>query len=394
MHDLRLVGVHEDGLHLLLSDGDGGRYRVPLDDSLRAAVRRDRPHLGQLQIEIEGGMRPREVQALIRSGLSTQEVAERAGWTPEKVRRYEGPILAEREYVAGLAQQVRMRDRHAGHASLVQRVNERLRGRGVDPTVAEWDAGRNEDGQWQVRLLFPAGGRERTANWWFDLEGRSVVPADDEARWLSEDSEVAGPIPHGQAFGGASKVYDVEAEGGIDHVRSRDRRADEIEVALRASSTRRRRGTRRNQPTLTAVDDAPREDALPLERIAFDPQTSAPPPAARGVHPLDVEPELPIEAASSAIDDEANAPAVSVVEDADPAVETEAETEPEAAVETEAETDTGLDTDVEAQDAAADPEAQPAREAPSGPSGPSRRAGRRSVPSWDDVMFGPGGAGS
>ena len=57
MRDLRLVGVHEDGQHLLLSDSDGERFRVPLDGPLRAAVRRDRPRLGQLQIEIEGALR-------------------------------------------------------------------------------------------------------------------------------------------------------------------------------------------------------------------------------------------------------------------------------------------------------------------------------------------------
>ena len=103
MQDLRLIGVHEDGQHLLLADAEGNRFRVPLDEPLRAAARRDRPRLGQLQIEIDGGMRPRDVQALIRAGASAEEVADRAGWTVEKVRRYEGPILAEREHVAGLA---------------------------------------------------------------------------------------------------------------------------------------------------------------------------------------------------------------------------------------------------------------------------------------------------
>ena len=68
MQHLRLVGVHEDGLHLLLADDEGHRFSVPLDDSLRAAVRRDRPRLGQLQIEISGGLRPKDVQAMIRAG--------------------------------------------------------------------------------------------------------------------------------------------------------------------------------------------------------------------------------------------------------------------------------------------------------------------------------------
>ncbi|MFN8045088.1 MAG: septation protein SepH [Dermatophilaceae bacterium] len=108
MQDLRLIGVHEDGEHLLLSDADGQRYRVPLDEQLRVAARGDRPRLGQLQIEIEGGLRPREIQALIRSGLSAAEVADRSGWTVEKVQRFEGPVLAEREFIAIRARAARL----------------------------------------------------------------------------------------------------------------------------------------------------------------------------------------------------------------------------------------------------------------------------------------------
>ncbi|HOT56515.1 MAG TPA: septation protein SepH, partial [Ornithinibacter sp.] len=36
MQDLRLIGVHEDGQHLLLANADGGRFRLPLDEALRA----------------------------------------------------------------------------------------------------------------------------------------------------------------------------------------------------------------------------------------------------------------------------------------------------------------------------------------------------------------------
>ena len=46
MQDLTLIGVHEDGVHLLLADAGGARYVVPLDESLRSAVRSDRPRLG------------------------------------------------------------------------------------------------------------------------------------------------------------------------------------------------------------------------------------------------------------------------------------------------------------------------------------------------------------
>ena len=53
----------------------------------------------------------------------------------------------------------------------------------------------------------------------------------------------------------------------------------------RASARGRRGGRRKSAPTQTPVDAAPREDALPLEDIAYDPETMPPPPAARGRTP-------------------------------------------------------------------------------------------------------------
>ena len=309
MQDLRLIGVHEDGQHLLLADPEGNRYRVPLDEPLRAAARRDRPRLGQLQIEIEGGMRPREVQALIRGGATAEEVADRSGWPVEKVRRYEGPILAEREHVAGLARSVRLRGRGGSQGSaptLAARVGQRLTGRGVDPAKAEWDSARNDEGEWTVVVAFAAGGRERRAHWHFDVAARTVTAADDEARWLSEDdqSDAGTPIPAPHLVSApvrSTTVYDVEAEGGVaagtrrkepDPSPERAPREEPLDLMTamreRASARGKRSGGRRKSaPTQTPVDDAPRADALPLEDIAYDPETMPPPPAARGTHPAD-----------------------------------------------------------------------------------------------------------
>src|SRR3954463_3985998 len=141
MDDLTLVGVHEDGEHLLLVDGSGSRHRLKVDEALRAAVRRDRARLGQLQIENEGRLRPREIQARIRSGESAEEVAAGAGIAIEHVRRYEGPVLAEREFVASQARGVRVRRGTPGAsgaavpgaATLGDVVADRLAQREVDP---------------------------------------------------------------------------------------------------------------------------------------------------------------------------------------------------------------------------------------------------------------------
>ncbi|WP_256792046.1 septation protein SepH [Terrabacter sp. Ter38] len=297
MQHLRLVGVHEDGLHLLLADDEGHHFSVPLDDSLRAAVRRDRPRLGQLQIEISGGLRPKDVQAMIRAGHSAEEVAERAGWPVEKVHRYEGPILAEREHVAGLARQVRLRPRGGSHGAaptLEARVSERLRTREIDTVTARWDSRRTDKGAWTVLLLFTAGGREREAAWQFDPLARTVSAVDDEARWLSEDEDqqAPGPIPapHLSASSRPSRVYDVEAEGGVGASTMRRREGETVDLmaAMRERSAQRGRRRRPKSTEVPGLDEAP-EEALPLEELAGDPRDELPPPA--HTHPED-DPEV------------------------------------------------------------------------------------------------------
>ena len=51
-------------------------------------------------------MSPRDIQARIRGGATAAEVAELSGLPLAKVERYEGPVLAEREYVAQQARKV------------------------------------------------------------------------------------------------------------------------------------------------------------------------------------------------------------------------------------------------------------------------------------------------
>ncbi|WP_088283082.1 septation protein SepH [Kineosporia sp. A_224] len=230
MQDLTLVGVHDDGEHLVLSGADGQRFRVRVDEPLRAAVRRDRARLGQLQIEMDGRMRPRDIQARIRAGHTAQEVADEAGLPLEHVERFEGPVLAEREFVSRQARGVRVRRPGAGtQPTLGELVSERLARREVEDDAAVWDAFRRDDGQWVVTLTFPAGGRTRAGSWTFDPQLRHVSPLDDEARWLTEDdapepgvlppgARRLAPVPDPLRPTRATTrdvVYDVESDGAV-----------------------------------------------------------------------------------------------------------------------------------------------------------------------------------
>lgn len=249
MQDLRLIGVQDDGGHLILVSRDGDRYRLPLDEALRAAARRDRPRLGQLQIQIDGGLRPRDVQALIRSGMPSAEVATRAGWTLEKLAKYEGPILAEREYIASLARATTTRSR-SGSLPLGERVAERLAARDVSADTLDWDAWRKDGPDWMVTASFVAGGRDRVATWSYDVRARTLVPRDDEARWLTEDAPVSDP----DAARKAVPVYDVEAEGGITSRRTRPSSTTvDLAASMRESSGARIRRSASLRPAAEAV---------------------------------------------------------------------------------------------------------------------------------------------
>ncbi|HEX3003055.1 MAG TPA: septation protein SepH, partial [Angustibacter sp.] len=295
MPDLQLVGVHDDGEHLVLSDDDGQRYTVVVDEALRAAVRRDRAHLGQLQIQIGGELRPREVQARIRAGATAEQIAEASGWPLERIRRYEGPVLAEREHIAQLARDVVLRRRGGDSPTLGAEVSRRLTARGVDAEATTWDSWRPDQGPWTVAVSFTAGGRDRQARWHLDVAARSVTPADDEARWLSEQvPEGDGPlgtvrlaaVPSGSTAGlPGSSVYDVEADGGVHEPTS-----DPLDLMTAMRSRRRERDlhrTRRSHDSGVDPADVPgalhparrRRQSRP-EPLDLDPTLLGDPPAA------------------------------------------------------------------------------------------------------------------
>jgi len=195
MDDLRLVGLSADGSRLVLEAAGGETYALPLDERLHAALRGDRARLGQLQITIDGELRPREIQARIRAGQSADEIAAAAGVPVDRVRRYETPILLERTHVAQLAQEVGVRRVTDAVATPLGRlVRSRLEEHGVAPDTVDWDSWRRDDGRWLVRLSYEAGGDGRGATWLFDPVRRTIEPADAEARWLT-DEERAAPEP-------------------------------------------------------------------------------------------------------------------------------------------------------------------------------------------------------
>ncbi len=198
MRTARPLGRSPDGAHLIVVTEDGEEILIPADERLLAAIRNDRPRLGQLEIDMESALRPREIQSRVRAGESLEEVAVAAGVPVEKIEPYAAPVFAERAHLAEMAQTspVRRRGETTSTRTLRVAVLERLATRGIELAEVTWDAWRIEGRQWHIQADYKSGSAQRTATFTFDLQGRFSVATNDDARWLIGDETSAhGPQP-------------------------------------------------------------------------------------------------------------------------------------------------------------------------------------------------------
>src|SRR5215475_14116256 len=160
MQELRLVAVSEDGSYAVLAvPGRSGRFALPIDERLRTVARGQFSRLAQYEIEVESPLRPKEIQDRIRAGETADEIADAAGIPIERVRRFEGPVLAEREFRAQEAQRATVRTDRRGTESgpgprLGEIVGQRLSGLGASAEDVEWDSRKRQDGCWQVQVAY------------------------------------------------------------------------------------------------------------------------------------------------------------------------------------------------------------------------------------------------
>ena len=370
MAELELIGLHEDGEDLVLAAADGQRYRLHIDESLRAAVRRDRAQLEQVRAEQSGRPSPKEIQARVRAGQSAEQIADETGVAVEHVRRFEGPVLAEREFVAEQARGTRV-GRDVGAPVLGDLVVDRLAARGVDPAAVVWDAYREAGGGWTVVARFQVEDDAREARWTYDASARAVHAEEDEARWLSETEISDGPVPRRHLSAVRDLGFDVDADvrpvlaavdGPAAHGQHRQE-ADQVDDPaddLRAThelldDLRARRGVRQALDLEDEADDEAFPGFGPQHAFDFGQLDE---PEAPGAHPADADP-----AAEARI-----YPAPARVRAAEPEPETPVALEPGEPLPGE------------------EPAAKPAEDRETRPR--SARRGRPKVPSWDEIVFG------
>jgi hypothetical protein len=198
MRELKVVGLDVDGKHIVCEGAPGNgssaeKFRVSIDDRLRAAVRGDGARVAQTQIDIEvtNMLTPKEIQARIRAGASVEQVAAGAGADISRVQRFAHPVLLERCRAAELATAAHpvLADGPAV-LTLLETVTAALVSRGHNPDSIRWDAWRNEDHRWTVQLTWKAGRSENLAHFRFSpgAHGGTVTAVDDGASDLIDPS--------------------------------------------------------------------------------------------------------------------------------------------------------------------------------------------------------------
>lgn len=269
-------------------------------------------------------VRPREIQAMLRAGSSVTEVAEVSGLPLDHIQRYEGPVQAEQAWVVQQAQGFPV-GRQPDSPTLGDLVVDRLATRTVKPDDLDWTATRSGNAPWILAVSFPVGTRSAEARWEVDLAARSLHALDDESRWLSETDSAS---PRARRFPGA-----LPAERGELKVYDVEADGDLHEAAPSPTDDLLDR-LQSNRGTRQAVEEDPLEgDEDLLSHLMDDHEVP-------GAHPAASDPESA----------------------------TDARVLPMPA------RDRGTEASPELQEPPAERRA--------------RKPARRSVPSWDEIVFG------
>jgi hypothetical protein len=138
--------------------------------------------------EAEPRLKPADLQVRLRAGDTPEQLANETGLTAEFIRRFERPILAERDDAISHVQRFVV-----GTEDLKRKVGDlvvqRLTARGIDPEQLTWQARKAGNAPWSVELRYDDGARVHSVRWTYDETTKQLVALDDEARWLSAPEE-------------------------------------------------------------------------------------------------------------------------------------------------------------------------------------------------------------
>lgn len=385
MLELRLIGVHDDGENLVLESADGTRFLLPIDANLRTSITKARRIQPARGLGAKGTFGPRDIQTRFRQGASVEEIAEESGWEPERVRRYEWPIVAERAHIIRAAQSVKIgrRSSASGTAQIpvtlsarIEEVSERY---GFEDATQDWTTRQQENGQWRVEVDIALKDSVRQnlpaqvvfpARWVYNPANQGLYASNEAAYFLMGNSE--------DAVAAAAKKAPVEvpparlpkAPEPAPAPLTSSESADERKLKELLERARSVRPAQVEEPEVfvhreSAQPAEPVAPAAPAAPVASTPVAPAAPAAPEPTAETTVETTDPL-----AVDSEAPVESVPVesfalpapVEDAPASEAPAAEAQPEPA----------------SADSASEEKPKPS----------SSKKQRVSVPAWDDIIFG------
>jgi len=278
MEQLTIVGT--EGTTLVLATEHGQRFTLEIDDMLRGEVRKTRAITEPKPPA--AGPNPREIQAHIRAGLSAEEVAELLGCDVERVRPFEGAVLAEREHIVdrALAMPV-LRGVQVGleeNPTFGTVIREKLAD--LSAVAERWTSWKSEDG-WIIKLTFEAAGVERDARWTYDPRRSALAPANDDATQLSRQGKVQdGLIPRLRALDVVEEQKDAstfdESSFAEEAPQTQAEPEHVADTADLLEALRRKRGQRETPQADPETDDAPSRPVALISPSAEDSADGAP----------------------------------------------------------------------------------------------------------------------
>jgi hypothetical protein len=208
--DLKVMGI-ENGALIAISD-DGERFRIPIDEVLQSRLRQSTPDPG-----VGRKLSPREIQSHIRSGMSAADVSAITGVPIDYIQKFEGPVLAEREFVLetalGVAVHASAESQEPGASTFGVAIRSRLHILGA--INEHWASWKDTDSGWVVKLSYTADQIDHDARWSFDPRKLTLSPLNAAATTLSQQGDApSGLIPRLRAVSGTGQADSSRFDSG------------------------------------------------------------------------------------------------------------------------------------------------------------------------------------
>ncbi len=252
MRQLEVVAVSEDGTLVLLAGSEDAvrpTHQLRIDERLAAAIRGDLDDSEPRESELT----PKEIQARLRAGDSVEQVAQAARVPVNRVMRYAGPVMSERDRVVEQARATKLQ-RPRGAESLTALgtvVEQRLAATaGLRADSVEWDARRRDDGAWIVSLTYAARGGSRTAQWLWQPAGRELTSINALGTRLGADEPAASPRRRPAS---ASTATRRKSAAGGKAAKRKPARPAASRAPRKAATAKRASASRRSVPKAAAA---------------------------------------------------------------------------------------------------------------------------------------------